>query len=125
MPNKKNLMKPSLFLILYILAVFTSCNKVSIKSDPENPGLPIYSEKGLNVGGILINNNVWLTIKLSLFSTVHPLELYSYPAGDSIVVLLNGNFKDSGFQNKNLETIFVVIKNIHIIADEDLVQLNG
>jgi hypothetical protein len=107
-----------------VIVVFASCRKVSIKSDPDNPDLPAYSEQGLNVGGILINNNAWLTVKPGLFTTTRPLQLLSYPSGDSIVVLLNGNFKDTGLQNQNLRTIFAVIKNLTIITDDDLLQLN-
>jgi hypothetical protein len=118
-------MKTKLLLILFTIVVLASCKKALIKPDPENPDLPLYSERGLNVGGILINDKAWLTVKLGLFSTTRPLQLLSYPNGDSIVVLLNGNFKDSSLQNQNLRTIFVVIKNIKIISDDDLLQLNG
>lgn len=117
-------MRTKLFFIILIVAVFASCRKVSIKSDPDNPDLPAYSEQGLNVGGILINDKAWLTVKLGLFTTSRPLQLLSYPSGDSIVVLLNGNFKDTALQNQNLRTIFVVIKNLKLITDDDLLQLN-
>jgi len=116
--------RTKLFFIILIVAVFASCRKVSIKSDPDNPDLPAYSEQGLNVGGILINDKAWLTVKLGLFTTSRPLQLLSYPSGDSIVVLLNGNFKDTALQNQNLRTIFVVIKNLKLITDDDLLQLN-
>jgi len=102
--------RTKLFFIISVIVVFASCRKVSIKSDPDNPDLPAYSEQGLNVGGILINNNAWLTVKPGLFTTTRPLQLLSYPNGDSIVVLLNGDFKDTGLQNQNLRTIFAVIK---------------
>lgn len=118
-------MKTNLFLILSVITVFASCRKAIIKPDPETPDLPIYSEQGLNVGGILINHKAWLTVKLGLFTTSRPLQLFSYPNGDSIVVLLNGDFKDTSFQNQNLRTAFVVIKNVKIVSDDDLLQLNG
>ena len=117
-------MRTKLFLIILIVVFLASCRKVSIKSDKDNPDLPAYSEQGLNVGGILINDQAWLTVKLGLFTTSRPLQLLSYPNGDSIVVLLNGNFKDTALQNQNLRTIFVVIKNLKIITDDDLLQLN-
>jgi len=121
-------LKTNFVLTFLILVALTSCRKVAVKPDPENPELPIYSEKGLNVGGILINDKPWLTAKpggfLSL-STARPLQLFSYPNGDSIVVLLNGSYKDSSLQNKDPKTIFIVIKNLKIVTDNDLLQLNG
>lgn len=118
-------MKTNFLITLLIVIILISCKKISIKSDPENPDLPAYSEQGLNVGGILVNDKPWLTVKLGLFSTARPLQLFSYPTGDSIVVLLNGNYKDSVLQYQIPKTIFVVIKNIRIVKDNDLVQLNG
>jgi hypothetical protein len=116
-------MKTKILLVLLTIIVLASCKKASVKSDLENPDLPIYSEQGLNAGGILINGKAWLTLNPGLFSLSRPLQLFSYPGGDSIVVLLNGSFKDS-LQNQNLRTIFVVIKNIRIVTDDDLLQLN-
>src|SRR5688572_26555481 len=118
-------MKKNALLILFSIVALISCRKEVIKPDPENPALPAYSEKGLNVGGILINDKPWLTLKLAPFSTLRPLQLFSYPNGDSIVLLLNGNYKDSSLQNQNPRTIFVVIKNLRIITDNDLIRLNG
>jgi hypothetical protein len=116
-------MKTKLIFTLTII-ILVSCKKPSIKSDPQNPDLPSYSEQGLNVGGILINDSAWLTLKPGLFSTSKPVYLVSYPNGDSIVILLNGNFKDSGLQNQNVRTIYIVIKEINIISDSDLLKLN-
>ena len=118
-------MKPYLLLLFSALIAFSSCRKIKIKQDAQNPDLPAYSEKGLNAGGILINNQAWLVLKPGFMSTARPFQLFSFPSGDSIVVLLNGNFKDTALQNQNLRTIFVVIKNIKIITDEDLLQLNN
>lgn len=116
-------MKTNVLLILLIAASFSACKKTVVKSDPEYPDLPAYSEKGLNVGGILINDKAWLTEKPGLFSYLRPLQLFSYPNGDSIVVLLNGHFKDNNI-NQYPRTLFVVIKNIRIVTDNDLLQLN-
>ncbi len=118
-------MKNIFLLSVLTVVVLVSCRKTSVKPDAENSDLPAYSEQGLNVGGILINNKPWLTLKLGLFSTARPLQLFSYPNGDSIVILLNGNYKDSSLQNQNPQTMFVVIKNIRIVTDTDLIQLNG
>ncbi|HMJ48313.1 MAG TPA: hypothetical protein VK498_13355 [Ferruginibacter sp.] len=118
-------MKTNLLLTFLLIVALTSCRKASVKPDPENPDLPIYSEQGLNVGGILINDKSWLNARLGLFSTARPLQLYSYPNGDSIVVLLNGGYKDSNMQYQQPRTIFIVIKNIRIATDNDLLQLNG
>jgi hypothetical protein len=118
-------MKSNFLLTLLTVIVFISCKKASVKPDPKHPDLPAYSEQGLNVGGILVNDNPWLTVKLGFFSTARPLQLFSYPSGDSIVILLNGNYKDSVFQYQNPQTIFVVIKNTRIVTDNDLVQLNS
>ncbi len=113
-----------LFTLFTVVALF-SCSKRAVKPDVENPDLPAYSEQGLNVGGILVNNKSWLTLKPGLFSTARPLQFFSYPNGDSIVILLNGIYKDSSLHNLNPKTIFVVIKKIKIVTDNDLVQLNG
>lgn len=118
-------MKKNALVLFFFAVTLISCRKSAIKPDPDSPDLPIYSEKGLNVGGILINDSAWLTVKLGLFSTARPLQLLSYPAGDSVVVLLNGNFKENSLQNQISKSIFIVIKQIKIINDNDLLQLNG
>ena len=118
-------MRTQFAIILVLFFTLASCTKAPIKSDPQNPDLPSYSERGLNVGGILINDSEWLTLKPGLFSTLKPISLISYPLGDSILILLNGNFKDPGLQNQNFQTIYVVLKGINIVADHDLLQLNG
>ena len=118
-------MKGKLLLLLLTFVILTSCRKKSIKPDPEYPDLPVYSEQGLNVGGILINDKPWLTLQPALFSTLRPFQLFSYPNGDSIVVLFNGKYKDSSIQYQEPRTIFVVIKNLRITTDNDLIKLNG
>lgn len=117
-------MKHGFLLALITIVVLASCKKV-IKPDPVYPDLPAYSEKGLNVGGILINDNPWLTEKTGPFNRIYPMHLFSYPTGDSIVIFLSGNYKDSSLTYSPPSTIFVVIKNVKIITDIDLVQLNG
>ncbi len=118
-------MKKRFLLISCIICVVLSCSKKTIKAGSDNPDLPAYSENGLNTGGILINNQPWLMLPLGLFTTSRPLQLFSYPAGDSVVVLLNGDYKDASLRNTNNKTIFIVLKNIKISSDEDLALLNN
>jgi hypothetical protein len=118
-------MKTNVLLPLLTVVVFASCRKSPVTADPQYPDLPAYSEKGLNVGGILINDKPWLTHKLAAFSTVRPLQLLSYPNGDSIVILLNGEYKDRSLNLITPRTIFIVLKNIRIITDNDLTLLNS
>ena len=118
-------MKTIISITLAIFVTLASCKKTSIKPDPQNPDLPAYSEQGLNVGGILINDSAWLTLTPGLSSTLKPVNLISYTNGDSIIILFNGNFKDSSLQNQNLRTIYIVIKNISIVTDSDLLKLNN
>jgi hypothetical protein len=118
-------MKTNLLFTLLTVLALNSCKKEKIKPDLENPDLPGYSEKGLNVGGMLVNGKTWLNDRPALFSNKRPLQLLSYPSGDSIVVLLHGAYKDTGMQNQYPGIIFIVIKNIRIEADNDLLQLSG
>ncbi|MBK0381959.1 hypothetical protein I5M32_03220 [Pedobacter sp. SD-b] len=118
-------MKTNLLLIILTIVALVSCKKASVRPDTENPELPAYSEQGLNAGGMLINNKSWISSRIGLFSTARPLQLFSYPNGDSIVVLLNGGYKDSRLQYQQPRTIFIVLKNIRIATDNDLLKLNG
>jgi hypothetical protein len=95
------------------LLILVSCRKAAIKPDPSYPDLPVYSEKGLNTGGALINGKAWLTYPLALLSTTRPVQVFSNPAGDSVVLLLNGSYKDATLPDQNPNTIFIVLKNIH------------
>lgn len=121
-------MKSNLLVTIFAMFALASCKKASVETDPGNPDLPIYSEQGLNTGGIMINDKAWLTVKPAGFlslSTTRPLQLYSYPNGDSIVILLNGAYKDTSLRLLPPATIFIVLKNIRIATDNDLLQLNG
>ena len=113
----------------HLLTILTIVILASCKKHPLNPTgirwLAHVFRTGLNVGRIIINNNPWLNTRPSLFSTTRPLQLYSYPNGDSIVILLNGGYKDISMQYQQPRTLFIVIKNISIATDNDLLQLNG
>ncbi len=109
-------------LLFFILA---SCRKAAITPDPSYPDLPAYTEKGLNTGGTLVNGKAWITFPRAFLSTIRPLQVYSYPGGDSVVVLLNGSYKDATLPDQNPSTLFIVLKNIHISTDAELQQLNG
>ena len=117
-------MKTQLLLILLLAVVLSSCSKTPVKPDPENPDLPAYSEQGKITGGMFINGQPWLIHKPGLFSFAAPMQIYSYPNGDSIVVMLNGQYKDSSIAYQPPGTIFIVIKNIRIATDNDLLQLD-
>jgi hypothetical protein len=118
-------MKGKLLLTLLSFVILISCKKKPIKPDPEYPDLPEYSEKGLGVGGLLINDKPWLTLQPALFGSIRPFQLFSYPNGDSVVIFFNGHYKDSSIRYQTPQTIFVVIKNLKIVTDNDLIQLNG
>ncbi|MBL0335947.1 MAG: hypothetical protein IPP73_11790 [Chitinophagaceae bacterium] len=113
------------FFTISFLIIIVSCRKAVITPDTAFPDLPAYSEKGLNTGGTLINNKAWITHPLAFLSTVRPVQLFSYPAGDSVVILINGNYKDATLPDQNPNTIFIVLKNIHISTDAELLQMNG
>lgn len=102
-----------------------SCRKQTAPADPDIPDLPAYTEKGLNTGGAMINNKAWLTSSLAFLSTVRPVQLYSYPGGDSVVLLINGSYKDATISLLQPSTIFIVLKNIHISSDGELAVLQG
>lgn len=89
------------------------------------PDLPEYSEKGLNVGGFFLNEQAWITDRYSFLSRQNTFSLYSYPAGDSIVIYWNGNYKDSVLRSNETQQLFIVLKNIKIEQDEDLYKLSG
>lgn len=123
--NSKLSKQMKFFFTLFFLLILASCRKAAITPDTEYPDLPAYSEKGLNTGGTLINNKAWITYPPAFLSTVRPVQLFSYSAGDSVVLLINGSYKDATLPDQNPNTIFIVLKNIHISSDADLQQLNG
>jgi hypothetical protein len=115
-------MKFPLKSCLLAIILLTACKRTTIKPDPDIPDLPSYSEKGLNNGGILIDGNAWLLEKRGMYS--RPMQLLSYPTGDSIVICLNGAYKDIALQYQQPGTLFLVIKNISIQNENDLNKLN-
>lgn len=114
----KNYLLLSIILVLFSL----SCRKVVV-SDPIYPDLPAYSESGLNVGGVMINDSAWKFQQPNLMSLFNPMQIVSYLNGDSLVVIMNGNSNYP--QSLYFSQIYFVLKNIHIANDSDLVKLNG
>ena len=117
--------KPMKFILscsLLSIMLLMGCKRTTVKPDPDIPDLPGYSEKGLNNGGILIDGYTWLLEKRGLYS--RPLQLLSYPKGDSIVICLNGAYKNPSLKYQNPTTLFLVIKNVSIQNENDLSKLN-
>lgn len=93
--------------------------------DPEDPRLPAYSEKGHSTSGVLINDTAWVGTTTGLINRTNPIEIHSYPNADSILLLLNGSYKN-GLENLSpTNEVFMVLRNNQIRTDEDLKKLNG
>ncbi|MFD2160876.1 hypothetical protein ACFSJU_00585 [Paradesertivirga mongoliensis] len=109
--------------LLFSIILSTSCRK-DPKPDRAFPDLPEYSERGNNSGGVYINGNAWLTRTPFVFQPEQTLEVYSYPSGDSIILILNGRYKTDSLLLDGPREIYFVLKGVTISKDEDLVKLD-
>lgn len=109
---------------LLSIFLFTHCRKDVYKQDAQYADLPAYSKKGLNIGGCFINDTAWLMPKRFLSRTKN-LYIFSYPAGDSLVLFFNGRFKEDSLQYRPPHTFFLVLKNIKISSDTGLLALRN
>lgn len=113
----------NILIILIALCFFTSCKK--LEQDKNNPDLPAYSEEGTNTGGCLINDTAWLNIKQNPNGwLIYPVEITSYPNGDSLLILFRGYSKAPASYKNTAFEIFIVLKNIKIVAEDDIIKLN-
>lgn len=113
----------NILIILSALCFLTSCKK--LEHDKNNPDLPAYSEEGTNTGGCLINDTAWLNIREGQYGwVIYPVEITSYPNGDSLLILFRGYSKAPTAYNNTTHEIFIVLKNIKIVTDDDLIKLN-
>jgi hypothetical protein len=114
------------FFILLVSTIALGCKKNRIPQfDPEEPRLPAYTEKGFNRSGVLINDTAWIGKRPAFLVSTNPLELHSFPNGDSVLLIFNGSFKDSLQYLSPTWVLYMVLKNIKIRTDDDLKKLNG
>lgn len=97
------------------LFVLVSCESEFIY-DPLDPRLPKYSEDGNNVAGAYFNDAVWRSkVSYNFNWTGDKPYIYSYPNGDSLLFVFEG---DKGY-------IVFKVNNIEIRNIEDFKAVSG
>ena len=72
-----------------------------------------------------LNDSAWVNFDENQYGwSVYPLEITSYPNGDSLLILFQGYSKAPSAYNNTMHEIFIVLKNIRIVSNDDLIKLN-
>ncbi len=105
--------------IVIFSLLLVSCEGIFIP-DPIDPRLPKYTEKGNNVAGALINNNIWKSIvKSSFMNVINQPIIKIYHKKDSVTIKFIGN------TNEKKSYIEFHLTELKISKFEDLLKLKG
>lgn len=84
-------------LMLMIFLFITGCNGEFVP-DPIDPRLPVYSEKGHNAAGALVNGKTWRAVKGSSFLHVsNELTIWKDLNDSTLHLYIDGYYKDTAF----------------------------
>ncbi len=109
-----------IFTLLSAFLVFFACSPSVYIPDPLDLRLVKYTEDGNNVGGALINDNIWTSeIEISFPSSNRACSITNYVPNDSLVVSFIGKVN-----NDERVAFHFSFKDLNITDIRDLLRLN-